>query len=170
MKHARDKGESTGRAIPSGRPPKFRELRRPVTVTLPERILQKLEGVNADRARAIVKCVEAVTAKDNQYAKPIDLLQVVPGKALIIVGPSRSLAKLHWLRLIEISPLRHILVFPLGMSVESMELAVLDLIESLDPGHDDELIMLRELRKIIGYQRRKNTISKGELLFVSVPR
>ena len=167
---SKDKSAETPRAVPSGRPPKFREQRRPITVTLPERILAKLEGVNVDRARAIVKCVEAVTGRDNPHAKPVELVQVLPGKALVIVGPCRALAKLHWLRLIEISPLRHMLVFPSGMSVESMELAIVDLIESLEPGHDDELDMLRELRKIIGYQRRANSISKGEIVFFSIPR
>ena len=168
MKQAMDK--SATRSVSSGRPPKFREQRRPITVTLPERILAKLEGVNADRARAIVKCVEAVTSKESPLAKPVELVQVLPGKALVVVGPSRSLAKIPWLRLIEVSPLRHILVFPSGMPVDSMELELLDLIESLDPRLEDELVMLRELRKIISYQRRANSISKGEIVFFSVPK
>ncbi len=43
-----------------GRPAKFDEPRRPVTVTLPVRILTQLAEIDADRARAIVKAVEAV--------------------------------------------------------------------------------------------------------------
>ena len=70
-----------------GRPPKFREARRPVTVTLPERVLKTLEAVNPDRALAIVKCVDAVAGKGEHAAKPVELVEVLPGKALIVVGP-----------------------------------------------------------------------------------
>ena len=38
---------------PGGRPAKFAEPSRPVTVTLPERVLQLLAAVDADRAKAI---------------------------------------------------------------------------------------------------------------------
>ena len=44
----------------TGRPAKFAEPSRPVTVTLPERILDLLAAVDSDRAQAIVKTVEAI--------------------------------------------------------------------------------------------------------------
>jgi len=164
------KVKSSSGSASSGRPPKFREARRPITVTLPERILQKLEAMNPDRAQAIVKCVETVTGNDNEPIKPVELVKILPGKAMIIVGPSRLLGKAHWLRRIEISPARYLLVLPSGMTIESMELAIIELMESLDDKDDDEYILLKELRKIISYQRRQNTVSKGELVFVSVPK
>jgi len=164
------RNKTASRATTSGRPPKFREARRPITVTLPERILQKLEGVSLDRAQAIVKCVEAITGTDGNSIKQVELVKVLPGKAMIIVGPSRSLGKIHWLRRIEIAPTRYLLVLPSGMSVEGMELAIIELIENLEDDDHDERALLKELRNIISYQRRENTISKGELVFVSVPK
>lgn len=168
MKHAVQKSSAGGRGA-GGRPPKFTEARRPVTVTLPERILQKLETVSADRAQAIVKCTEAVTGKDDKNFKPVELIKVLPGKALIIVGPSRALAKIAWLRLVEISPARYLLVLPSGMAIDTIELAIIDQMESLGPEDKDEHTLLKELRQIISSQRRDNTISKGELVFVNVP-
>lgn len=158
------------RPVSRGRPPKFHEARRPITVTLPERVLQIMERVSSDRAQAIVKCVEAVSGSDRGLAKPVELVDVLPGKALIIVGPSKSLNRIHWLRRIEISPTRYLLVLPSGMSIESMELAIIELMESIDCSDKYEYSLLKELRRIISYQRRENSISRGEIVFFSTPK
>ena len=152
-----------------GRPPKFTESRRPITVTLPERILNKLECLDKDRARAIVKCVEAVTGGAEGAHKPVELVRVSPGKALIVVGPCRILAQISWLRLIEISPARYLLVLPTGMSVENLEVAIIDFIENVHPIDTDDLSLLKQLRELIGHQRRGKHITKAELVFVDVP-
>ena len=160
--------QSTKKKNVGGRPPKFPELRRPITVTLPERILQKLEAVNHDRSRAIVKCVEAVAGEGDRPFKPVELIEVAPGKALIVVRPSKSLTQIKWLRLVEIAPARYLLVLPSGTQVEVLEVAIHDLLDDLDPS-SDERDLLAELQKIIGYQRRRRSISRAELLFVDVP-
>ena len=151
-----------------GRPPKFAEARRPITVTLPERILRKLQSVNRDRSRAIVKCAEAVTGEGEHPLKPVELVEVAPGKALIVVGPSRSLAQIEWLRLVEIAPARYLLVLPSGTPVEVLEVAISDLLENL--GQDGgERVLLAGLQDILTLQRRGRTITKAELVFVDVP-
>lgn len=160
--------ESTEKKNVGGRPPKFAESRRPITVTLPDRILQKLEAVNHDRSRSIVKCVEAVTGEGDRPLKPVELIEVSPGKALIVVRPSKSLAQIKWLRLVEISPARYLLVLPTGTQVEVLEVAIHDLLDDLGPD-SDERNLLMELQNIIGHQRRQRSISKAELLFVDVP-
>ena len=43
---------------PGGRPAKFDEPSRPVTMTLPDRILDRLAEIGDDRAKAVVKAVE----------------------------------------------------------------------------------------------------------------
>jgi hypothetical protein len=160
--------QSTKKKNAGGRPPKFPELRRPVTVTLPERILQKLEVVNRDRSRAIVKCVEAVAGEGDRPLKSVELIEVAPGKALIVMRPSKSLSQIKWLRLVEIAPARYLLALPSGTHVEVLEVAIHDLLDDLDPG-SDERTLLTELQKIIGYQRRRRSLSKAELLFVDIP-
>lgn len=151
-----------------GRPPKYSEARRPVTVTLPERILQDLHAINHDRSRAIVKCVETVMANGDRPFKPVELIELTPGKALIVVGPSSSLQQIEWLRLVEIAPLRYLLVLPSGTAIEVLEVAIQDLLRDLDPD-SSESVLLKELMDLIGQQRRGRSITKAELLFVDIP-
>jgi hypothetical protein len=150
-----------------GRPPKYLEARRPITVTLPERILQDLHSINPDRSKAIVKCVEAIVALGDRPFKPVELIELTPGKALILVGHSSSLQQIEWLRLVEIAPFRYLLVLPSGTAVEVLEVTIQDLIRDLDP-NSSESVMLKELLNVINHQRRGRSITKAELLFVDI--
>ncbi|MBI3986934.1 MAG: hypothetical protein HY343_08450, partial [Lentisphaerae bacterium] len=89
-----------------GRPRKFDEESRPITVTLPNRVLDLLATIDRDRAKAIVKVTEAAIAKAWQGNKRMELVEIERGTAVIVVGPSPSLASIPWLRLIEIAPAR----------------------------------------------------------------
>jgi hypothetical protein len=151
-----------------GRPPKYYEPRRPITVTLPERILRDLHSINPDRSRAIVKCVETVIGESGCNLKLVELIELTPGKALIVVGPSASLQQIEWLRLVEISPLRYLLILPSGMAVEVLEVTIHDLLRDLDP-NNSESVLLKELLDVISYQRRGGSITKADLLFVDTP-
>lgn len=153
-----------------GRPPKFKEVCRPITVTLPERILNELERVGPDRALALVKCVEATIGASDGEKRPVELIEVLPGKALIVVNSNRSLSRIEWLRLVEIAPARYLLVLPPGMPIERLEVEMRDLMESLDSGDTEEHLILEELQKMLIQQRRQKTLSKGELLLVDMAR
>ena len=160
----------TNRESAGGRPPKFKEVRRPITVTLPERVLKALAMINKDRALALVKCVEAVAGTGKESNKPVELVEVLPGQALIVVGPCPSLSRIAWLRLVEISPTRYLLVLPPGKPVDSLELELMDLIESTALHDKQERAILCDLRLLVNTQRRLNKISQGELVFVDVER
>ena len=149
----------------AGRPPKFQEARRPVTVTLPESTLVRLASIDPDRARAIVKLTDAVTGA---YAKrkPVELVEVSLGLCVIIVGPSKLLQKIKWLRLVEVAPTRFLLTIPLGTSVDSLELAIGDLLEEVKPQEKWEHSTLTGLRDLIRRLRRHGELSKAEMLFI----
>jgi hypothetical protein len=156
------------RHIAGGRPPKFDEPRRPVTLTLPERTLASLAAIHADRATAIVKLVEdALPDGSTGGRRLVDLVRVAPDAAVILVAPSRSLRRIPWLRLAEISPRRNLLTVEPGTPIESLEVAILDLMESLPIKEEYERTILGELRELIGAGRRSNNISKFEMLYVS---
>lgn len=148
-----------------GRPPKFPEPSRPVTVTLPERTLRRLAAVDEDRARAIVKVTDAV-AGGAGAAKPVEIVEVEAGTAIILVGASRSLRRIPFLRPVEVAPARYLLTVPSGTPVESLEVAILDVIEGLPPADEDERALLQELREQIRGFRRGQQMSKAEVLFV----
>jgi hypothetical protein len=153
---------------PGGRPPKFREPRRPVTVTLPERILRQLYTIDHDRARAIVKATETVLGLNDAASKPVELVEIEAGKAVIVVGACPSLQQIPWLRLVRIAPGRNLLIIPTGKAVESLEVAILDLIEH-EPALDErECSLLKELRNELCRLRRKDRISKAEIILFDV--
>ena len=150
-----------------GRPPKFYEPRRPVTMTLPERILNQLTEIDPDRALAVVKVTEAVMGSSKGHFKPVELVEMAPGKSLIVVGPSKVLRKIPWLKLIEIARTRYLLTIPSGTSIEALEVALGDL--SRNPElrkNEHESTILDELLHLIGHQRRAQRMSKAEILII----
>jgi hypothetical protein len=151
-----------------GRPPKYCEPCQPITVTLPERILRDLHSINSDRSKAIVKCVETAIGKSGRDIKLVELIELTPGKALIVIGPSPSLQQIEWLRLIEIAPFRYLLVLPSGTAVEVLEVTIYDLLRDLDPNNSESLL-LTELLNVLSHQRRGGKITKADLLFVDTP-
>lgn len=154
-----------------GRPPKFSEPRRPVTMTLPVRILDRLAEIDSDRARAVVKITEAVERIGKKNFKPVELVEMAVGKSLIVVCPSEALKAISWLKLIEIAPARYLLTIPSGTSIEALEVALMDLLHN--PGlHENERdnIVLHELLSLIGHQRRTRRLSKAEILIVDIGR
>ncbi len=152
-----------------GRPPKFDEKRRPVTVTLPERTLHNLRAIDKDRARAIVKATDAVFSDDNYAHEPVQLIKVFAGHSLILVRPSKALRSIPFLRLVEIAPMRNLLVFTPGTLIDSVEIALNDLLDSAEYQQDKaEYVVLKMLCQLIHKLRKQKRISTGELLFVSL--
>jgi len=151
-----------------GRPPKFQEPRRPVTVTLPEHTLAELAAIDKDRARAIVKITDAVNGGGRRPLRPVELVEMSPDKSLIVVGPSKVLKRIPFLQLIEIAQSRYLLTLPSGTAVESLEVALNDMLNDADLEQDPrERDLLRELVTLIGRQRRSQRMSKAEILIIS---
>jgi hypothetical protein len=150
-----------------GRPPKFNEASGPITVTLPRRIVQKLEAIDLDRAKAIVKCVERAIDHVWPDESKVEVVEIEKGVGLFVVGPSQSLKSISWLRIIEIAPCRFLLALPPGTAIESLEIALIDLIEHLPEEQNAEMALLKDLRQKISYHRRLEGVSKGEILYIA---
>ena len=160
-------GEKTGKG---GRPRKFSEPSRPITVTLAERTLRLLESVDGDRARAITKVTDAIMPSHPESSRKVKLVEVEKGVALIVVGPSVHLKSIPWLKLVEISPANFILVLPSGVPVEKLEVAITDMIESVPDMTDYERELLQDLRKYLAHLRREKKMSKSEIIFVDTKK
>lgn len=146
-----------------GRPPKFHEPRRPVTVTLPERTLNVLSSVDADRARAIVKLADRVEGSNGDH-KGVELVPIASDAAVLVIGRSQSLTKIPWLRQIEIAPARHLISIEPGTPIDSLEVALADLLDHDDEMHDRPIVA--ELLAHVRRQRRDQSISKEEILVI----
>jgi hypothetical protein len=152
----------------SGRPPKFNEESSPITVTLPSRVLNNLRKIDKDRAKAIVKCIDNMTSQVTLEKRTVEVIQATKDSALIIVPPSQYLKGIPWLKLIEVTPSRFLLVIPSGTPIETLELTLMDLIEHLPEKEIADKNLLIDLREKLGQNRRKDSLSKAEILFVKV--
>lgn len=134
-------------------------------MTLPERILRRLESIDADRALAIAKAAEAAVVREGPVLPPVEFVDVSPGKAMVFVGPCASLRRIPWLQLVETAPGRSMLIIPTGTAVESLEVAILDLLEKDPVVGEEERRLLWDLRGELGRLRRERRISKAEIIF-----
>ncbi len=149
-----------------GRPAKFTEPSRPVTVTLPERVLQRLTTVDSDRAKAITKLVDFSLNDNGKTLKPVTTINIAEGRAIILVSHSERLQSLPWLRLIEVAPARHLISIRSGTSIETIEVAMQDLLEGVPNVKSFEREILETLLQVIRKSRRAQTTSKEEILFI----
>jgi len=148
-----------------GRPAKFDEPSRPVTVTLPERTLRELESIGPDRGQAIVRLVDAVLP--NGETRPrVEVAKTGSSTGLIVVGPSQGLKKIPFLHLVEISPARFLLALDRGNDFHTLELAVRDVLDDTDSSQRDEKSLLSELLEHIQRLRKSARVSMAEILFV----
>jgi hypothetical protein len=135
---------------------------------LPDRTLSQLAAIDEDRARAIVKITDAIVKGDRRRLRPVELVDMAPGKSLIVVGPSQALKRIPFLKLIEIAPAHYLLTIPSGTAVESLEVALQDMLNEPKIQNDErEYAIILELINLIGHQRRTNRMSKAEILIVS---
>lgn len=150
-----------------GRPPKFSEPSRPITVTLPERILHLLTTVDSDRAKAITKVADSALNKNDKPLKPVTTVNIGEGRAIILVNYSEQLNRIPWLRLIEVAPARHLISIRSGTSIESIEVAIQDLLEDLPKEKSIDREVLETLMQILRASRRTKTTMKEEILFIA---
>jgi hypothetical protein len=125
-----------------------------------------LAAINPDREQAIVRAVGTAMPLDGKSQKQVELVEVAPRVGIILVGPSRYLKKIKWLRLVEIAPMRYLLTIPPGTAVDSLELAVVDLLENVKSIDDWERSILEQLRDLMRNLRGRDKVYKAELLFI----
>lgn len=127
----------------------------------------QLAQIHDDRARAIVKAVDNLIGVSAGHPA-VDIVEMARGVGLLVVGPSRALRQITWLNLIEIAPARYLLSVPPGSSVDSLEIALGDVLET-DPRIDEaDRALVEELRSRIKGLRRQQVVSRSEILLVDI--
>ena len=151
-----------------GRPPKFDEPSNSITITLPLRILRQLEEINSDRAKAIVKCVEIAAEMNENATSEFGLIPISEDSGVLIIGPCPSLESIPYVQLVEISPFRYLISVPSGTPISTLELSIMDLIESLPAESTNEKNTLVELRRFLSYHRRENQVISREVFLIGL--
>ena len=150
-----------------GRPPKFAKPSRPVTVTLPESTLSDLRHISLDRSRAIVELTKKVLGGKGNGTQLVEIVEMAKNTGLVVVGPSRALRQIPFLRLVEVAPARYLLAVDQGHNFHSLEIAIIDALEDKQEEREREL-MTQLLGHIKGL-RKAQRVSRAEILFVKLP-
>ncbi len=153
-----------------GRPRKFNEPSRPVTVTLPESTLRKLALVDGDRACAIVRAADRAISDEEAVERSVHVVEVFKGKGLITIPVCPALDGIAWLRRVRMAPGRDLLALPTGTPIESLELAIVDILDHGEGLSADDADVLRALRKLLATLRRERRMERGELIFVNMTK
>ena len=151
---------------PDNPQPKTGEPNRVVTIALPEKTLRVLETYDQDLAQAIVKVTDQAIQRAFPKGSSYEIVKVAPRKSIFIVVSKTHLSKIQWLRLVEIAPGRNLITIPSGTSLESVEIAILELIENIPSDEARERNLLEEFCKYIGRLRRYKKMSTVEILIV----
>ena len=150
-----------------GRPPKFQEPSKPITVTLPESTLRLLGSIHEDRGLAIVRLANMVT--ENRSAESlVEVVKISKKNGMIMLGYSRVLERIPFLHQVEVATGRYLLAVDPSHDFRSLELALHDLLEEpdrLDPG-DQELVT--DLLHQVSQLRRSDRISQAAILMVDM--
>jgi hypothetical protein len=151
-----------------GRPPKFAEPSRPVTLTLPESTLEALQQINPDRSCAIAEMTTKMLRNKGTEHPLVEIVEMAKKTGLVIVGPSKALRKIPFLRLVEVAPARFLLAVEHGHNFHSLEIAIGDALEEEQEEKRERDLLMQLLHHIKGL-RKADRVSVAEILFVSLP-
>jgi hypothetical protein len=152
---------------PGGRPRKFSEPSRPITITLPATTLRQLEQIDEDRGRAIVKLAKSAAWGDTKGKRaPVEIVELSGDTGLVIIGPAPSLKKIEFLRLVEVAPARFLLALKPGHNFHELELALTDVMEDLSSDKIDERLLISELLSNIKTFRKSDAVSVAQILLM----
>ena len=109
-----------------GRPRKFTAPSRPVTVTLPEHVIEALTALDRDLGRAIVRLAQPTLAA--RPHAPAELASF--GRhSVIVVDPSRTLEKRTGVELLHLPDGRALISFAQPMTIAGLELLITDALD-----------------------------------------
>lgn len=136
-----------------GRPPKFGRPAALLALTLPQDVIEYLQGVDPDLGWAIVKLADRRrgdterAASEAENPPDVSLVPIGPRHFLIVVRAHEAFSTLPGVDLVPLGHGRAFLAFALHHTIESLELALVDRLDSgaLPPEHREPLAALREV-------------------------
>ena len=138
-----------------GRPRKFTAPARPVTVTLPEHVLDALAALDPDLGRAIVRLTQPLLG-DRPH--PPAELATFGRHSVIVVQPSRSLERRTGIELLHLPDGRALISYDRAKTIAGLELLIDDALEDRSLPLKDRAIF-EAVAGILKSARRSDTIS-----------
>ena len=149
-----------------GRPRKFAEPSRPITLTLPETTLRDLRSIDTDRAQAIVKLTKMALRSGGPAPPLVEIVELAPNTGLIIIGPSHILRQVPFLHLVPVAPARYLLALDAGHDFKSLEIAVNDVLDNVPKGENGERELIVQLLGQMRSLRKTERVRMAEIIFV----
>lgn len=138
-----------------GRPRKFVEPSRAVTLTLPESVLQALLAVDHDLSRAVVRVAQPEMAKRPHL--PAELARF--GRhAVIVVNPTRTLEQRTGVLLVPLSDGRALISFDESMTTARLELKIQDELDAHGLPAEDARVF-ESIRNVLKEARRSKSVA-----------
>lgn len=152
-----------------GRPRKFLEPTRAVTLTLPLSVLARLEAIDADPSRAVVRL--AHTRSQHSERAPAAEVTTFGRRAVIVVNPSRRLEKQTGVFLVPIADGRALMAFDQSLTPARLELALEDALQEAGlPAGDADVFA--SVRDVLRAARRSGTahLRQCSILVLEFPK
>lgn len=130
-----------------GRPLKFGRHAQLITLTLPDDVVEWLQGIDHDLGWAVVKLFERSRKGAKHVPKLADLVQLPGQRALILVRPS-FFQRVKGVSVIPLADGRGFLALDAGKGAADLELAVIDRLEA--PAIEaQERLALQQFRQLL---------------------
>jgi len=142
-----------------GRPRKFGRPAEPVTITLPDDVVQALRAVDPDLSRAIVRLAEGPRA--SLVARPAVELTHYGHSAVIVVTPIKAIRRLAGVALVPLPDGRALISLDQQVGVAEFEVMVGDALDA-DGVSPRERAVLESLRDILREARRSRRVRLRE--------
>jgi hypothetical protein len=146
-----------------GRPMKYGRASRPVTITLPEDVIERLSAVDEDLGRAIVALTErrprTAGARPRRRRQPE--VTAFGNHAVIVVTPVKDLRRLPGVQLVPVGDGRALISLAPHYSVSQLELDLRDAIER-SGAPASELQTLTALAEILRESRHSRRVTLEE--------
>ena len=138
-----------------GRPRKFLDRSRSVTLTLPEPVIAALEALDPDLSRAVVRVAQPEMRK---RPHPPAELAMFGRRAVIVVNPTRTLERRTGVLLVPLTDGRALIAFDESMTVARLELKIQDELEAHDLPAEDVRIF-EAIRTLLKDARRSKSVA-----------
>jgi hypothetical protein len=149
-----------------GRPFKFAEPSRAITLTLPESTLRDLEEIGPDRGHAIVKLTQIALGGKQADRPMVELVKMGANTGLVVIGPSPALRRIEFVQLVEIAPGRHLIALAHGRDFRELEIALIDLLDDLSEARAEERDLIRQLLGYLKNFRKSESVSMAQIVLV----
>jgi len=138
-----------------GRPRKFAQPSRAITLTLPTAVIETLESIDHDLSRAVVRLAQPAAA--SRPHPPAELVSF-GRRAVILVNPTRTLEQRTGVVLVPFPDGRALICFDGSITPARLELMLRDALDEHDLPDEDGLVF-ESIRDLLKEVRRSSSVN-----------